>query len=318
MKRNVNALLHFKVLIKDQQESATVHLHHTQQKVQVQGRAAPWFVENVLKDIFDKEAKNKELSIREINHQASTVATGIQAESSSSVVSKSCSHCKKLFRSNTKLVSSCNNCCGSFHNSKTSPCFISHVCGGPSVTTPISSSSSYPSSASSCPIRSIVTYLPKSSENSSSNQNTTVDSRVLSSSASFSTNVTQSLSSTPTAIQRLSVLQEDTSIIELENTEPSQTVSNTDSYLDPDIPEFVPQASLPTPCTSTNAVQVQRFPNNSTRQRKSNVVTLNPEIEFQKASLDACRSTIIQQEAEIKRLKEALDLRNKRQSNGYS
>ena len=41
LKRNVNVVLHFKVGGKENQESATVHLHHTQQKVQIQGLAAP-------------------------------------------------------------------------------------------------------------------------------------------------------------------------------------------------------------------------------------------------------------------------------------
>ena len=58
--------------------------------------------------------------------------------------------------------------------------------------------------------------------------------------------------------------------------------------------------------------QQQKFPNNSIRQRKSNIATLDPEIEFQKATIDACRSTIAQQEAELKRLNECLDLRNKK------
>ena len=139
MRRNVNAVLHFKVGNKEQQESATVHLHHTQQKVQVQGRAAPWFVENVLKNIFEEEAKNNELNIRHVNHQASTVAAGRHVDSSSSASSRLCFHCKKMIRTNAKLVSVCGNCCNSFHNSKTSPCFTSHACGG---TVPPRSSSS--------------------------------------------------------------------------------------------------------------------------------------------------------------------------------
>ena len=36
-----------------------------------------------------------------------------------------------------------------------------------------------------------------------------------------------------------------------------------------------------------------------------------PEKEFHKAALDACRSTIVQQEADLKRLNESLDIRNK-------
>ena len=54
------------------------------------------------------------------------------------------------------------------------------------------------------------------------------------------------------------------------------------------------------------------FPNTMTRQRGSNLATENPELEFHKTALSACRSTIAQQEAELKRLNEALDIRNKR------
>ena len=59
-----------------------------------------------------------------------------------------------------------------------------------------------------------------------------------------------------------------------------------------------------------NTDQPQRFPSNAIRQRKSNIAVLEPEKEFQKATIDACRSTITQQEAELKRLKESLDIRN--------
>ena len=61
-----------------------------------------------------------------------------------------------------------------------------------------------------------------------------------------------------------------------------------------------------------NTDQTLRYPSNAVRQRKSNVATLEPEIEFQRATIDACRSTITQQESEIKRLNENLDLRNKK------
>ena len=55
-----------------------------------------------------------------------------------------------------------------------------------------------------------------------------------------------------------------------------------------------------------------KFPNNSTRQRSSNVNLNNAEMEFQKTALDAMRSNIVQQEVEIRRLNECLDIRNKR------
>ena len=54
------------------------------------------------------------------------------------------------------------------------------------------------------------------------------------------------------------------------------------------------------------------FPNTTTRQRCSNLQTDNPELEFHRTALSACRSTIAQQEAELKRLNEAMDIRYKR------
>ena len=54
------------------------------------------------------------------------------------------------------------------------------------------------------------------------------------------------------------------------------------------------------------------FPTTSGRQRSSNITVQNPEFEFQQTALSACRSTIAQQEAELKRLKEAMVIRNRR------
>ena len=78
--------------------------------------------------------------------------------------------------------------------------------------------------------------------------------------------------------------------------------------LDPDAPEFTPRGSS----SNIPAAQSIKFPSNSIRQRSSNVNTKDPEMEFQRTALDTCRSTIVQQETEIKRLKESLEIRNKR------
>ena len=51
---------------------------------------------------------------------------------------------------------------------------------------------------------------------------------------------------------------------------------------------------------------------NAKRQRSSNVPLHNAELEFHKTALASCRSTISQQEAELKRLKETLEIRTKR------
>ena len=73
----------------------------------------------------------------------------------------------------------------------------------------------------------------------------------------------------------------------------------------PPSPNVLPPTQQPTQPQTT-------FPNYSVRQRSTNIRLENPELEFQKTALSACRSTIAQQEAELKRLKESLDIRNKR------
>ena len=90
---------------------------------------------------------------------------------------------------------------------------------------------------------------------------------------------------------------------------------------------LIPQVLLtPVPVTSVgeapqassgsgpqNGYQIlPKFPSNASCQRTSNVPVSNPEAEFQQTALDSCRSTIAQQEADLKRLNETLDLRNKR------
>ena len=54
------------------------------------------------------------------------------------------------------------------------------------------------------------------------------------------------------------------------------------------------------------------YPSTNTRQRSSNINETNPETEFQRTALNTLRSTVSQQEVEIKRLNECLEVRNKR------
>ena len=71
--------------------------------------------------------------------------------------------------------------------------------------------------------------------------------------------------------------------------------------------------SLPTTTTLPLPQTVQpSFPSASTRQRSTNINISNAEIEFQKTALNACRSTISQQETEIKRLKETLEIKKQK------
>ena len=110
--------------------------------------------------------------------------------------------------------------------------------------------------------------------------------------------------------QSASPSAEDDSITCITGLGPHQPSHN----LNPSAQEYNPSFSstLAKGLTTTSTSQPRKFPNNSIRQRNSNVATTNPEIEFLKTSLDACRSTIVQQEADIKRLNENIDLRNKR------
>ena len=105
------------------------------------------------------------------------------------------------------------------------------------------------------------------------------------------------------------------------STTPAQEISATSL---PTLARQLPLQSVTTPpCTSTppdhtmashgSQTQVQpKFPSTSTRQRSSNINLGDPELEFLKTALSACRSTISQQEAELKRLNECLNIRNKR------
>ena len=109
------------------------------------------------------------------------------------------------------------------------------------------------------------------------------------------------LSTPQTGAQRPSLLAEDNSTIDVNvaTNEPALVLN--------------PVASgfhHPTPPSSLG--QTRRFPNNSIRQRASNIAVLDPEVEFQKTAIDACRSTIVQQEAELKRLRESNDVKNKK------
>ena len=91
--------------------------------------------------------------------------------------------------------------------------------------------------------------------------------------------------------------------------------------LDPEAIEFLPQsvttgkgrcASGPAVTQPSSGRETTVFPRNNTRQRTSNINIQDAEKEFLDTAVKACRSTIVQQETELKRLKENIDIRNKR------
>ena len=107
--------------------SSVLHLHHTQQLVQVQGSGSLWFVDDVLKHLFTSEAKKKHLIISDLNKifDATRTNTGRDAVKEA----KACDHCKVKFKSNAK-PSICGNCTKYFHNTKQNKCFLFHNCAG--------------------------------------------------------------------------------------------------------------------------------------------------------------------------------------------
>ena len=126
----------------------------------------------------------------------------------------------------------------------------------------------------------------------------------------------------PPSSDRPGAQSEDTAIVDTLAWEPAREPTTADvtdmdqditdnienGSLNPSATEFLPNNYLDTPASP----QGPKFPNNSSRQRGSNVLLTDPEKEFQKTALDVCRSTIIQQETELKRLNESLNIRNKK------
>ena len=98
----------------------SLHLHNTQRKVQLQGGAVMpdtskvpvWFAQNVLRDLFNKQARSQNYQILEINRLVTNVA---------SKQPPSCYHCKKRFSTNSRPVH-CTGCSHSKHSTKCSVC----------------------------------------------------------------------------------------------------------------------------------------------------------------------------------------------------
>ena len=117
------------------------------------------------------------------------------------------------------------------------------------------------------------------------------------------------------APSRPAVELEDAAIITTAPDTTLRTVSGTTvTTLNPEAQNFSPHPR-PSPALlsrPTAALPTVKFPSNSTRQRASNITVKEPEKEFLQTQLDSCRSTIVQQETDIKKLRESQDIRNKR------
>ena len=121
--------------------------------------------------------------------------------------------------------------------------------------------------------------------------------------------------STPTP-EHNNLATADMDIIEIEDNNQPESCNqpHTDIRLNPYSKEFLPQPSQSKQTLPTDRPQppTLKYPSAGVKQRSSNVKVTAPEKEFLQTALDSCRSTIIQQEADIKRLKECMDLRNKK------
>ena len=121
----VNWVFWFKVALNGSDtslSSATVHIHNTQRLIQVQGGAAIWFVENVLRERFMNESRNKKIDIAAINKTFNLLSKNLLQKGSKN---HACPECLKKFQSNTK-TQLCQHCNLFFHGSKQSPCMKSH------------------------------------------------------------------------------------------------------------------------------------------------------------------------------------------------
>ena len=260
----------------------TVHFYHTKDKIQVQSTgilspgngAASWFVKNIIEPMAADHVAANYQSIQEVNNAIISAA---------SPASWSCNHCHSDIDPRATQVRerplACNTCLKMFHKKCTnrSGARGNNWSRDPWLCPACSTS------------RETTPPLPSLSM----------------SSVATSTQETTALPAITTEDAR----QEDNSVIEtgLASAVPPSTSSS---------------SSLVATAQSLLAIQPgqfqsqqqhqPKFPSNNIRQRKSNIPVNEPEKEFQKVALDACRSTIIQQEAELKRLNECLDIRNKK------
>ena len=109
--------------------SVSVHLHNTQQKIQLQGgvrmadnnTAAVWFTQRVLKQRFSLEARDKKYDIENINNIVAKLAEMVQIPSTVPKPPNYCSHCSKKFSTNSRPTA-CQRCSLFTHSTKCAPC----------------------------------------------------------------------------------------------------------------------------------------------------------------------------------------------------
>ena len=259
----------------------TLHFYHTNDKILIQSStvilpgmsAATWLVKHFIEPLTATHVATNQQSIDQINNAI--------LSSSVSQGSWSCSFCfSKISLTATKVKEqplTCKNCNNVFHKKCTNR---SSTRGSNWNREPWVCPSCTTSDNQACiPPNNPPNQLPLSRQS-------------------------PVLLTSPSNLEQLSLHEEtDTSIID---THPATSRT-------PDISSLPPPPPAPSiTVVNSSPATTRRFPNNSIRQRNSNVAVMSPDQEFTKAALDACRSTITQQEADIRTLKESLDIRNKK------
>ena len=283
--------LYLHIRLKDQQQSTshniTMHFYHTKSKILIQSSsimspgisAGSWLVKKFIEPLVDRHIATNSHAITEVNN---AIISSVTSQT------QSCPHCHRSIDPTVTMVKElplcCNKCSNMYHKKCTdrrgvkgtnwnkSP-WICPIC--------VSDSTLPPTHNQAQPIH------PLSPNNQLGVQHMPGQQSALVSDAPDQEQVPAVLA--PIAL--------------------SGPVTPT-TGLNPSVPEFTP-APIPT-ITEAAPNTIIRFPNNAIRQRGSNIAINNPEVEFLKTANDACRSTIVQQEAEIRRLRENLDVRNKK------
>ena len=277
----------------------TLHFYHTKDKIQVQSSAiltpgtsaASWIVENLIEPLASNHIATNSKSIQQVNN---AILSSISPQC------WTCTHCNTDIDPGASHVRdqplTCKKCLKKFHkrcsdrkgvkgsNWNKNPWFCASCLSSNTYTTNPSVSLSHSS-------QQIITVVPSSSSQPSS-------SPLMPS----STCIPPTTRGNPAHEEGFGTTNDidlqiptDTGVLSMEFSNNTNTVAAPNDQ---------------GPHSSTD--QALRYPSNAIRQRKSNVAAGEPEKEFQKAVIDACRSTITQQEAELKRLNENLDIRNKK------
>ena len=298
-----------------QEARAVTHFYHTSNTVQIQGlhlmsngvTAPVWLTTNFLQPRASNHATKNAKTISSINEHirsSSTPCCGSCMSPINPSASKakdqelSCYKCNKIFHKK------CTDRKSSTMNWRRSPWYCSDcITGIQGLTVPIPSSST----EYAVTVHHSANISPQSSESNPA----------VGQSGTVVTYPVVGSTSTPTAVSQTVSLSVPTISISTVSPAAQTAITASTHYVsDPEVSRAGASTLLPIPSTespnTSSAHPTPRFPSASTRQRGSNINLNNAELEFQKTALNTCRGIISQQEAEIKRLKESLDIRNKR------